>query len=119
MKIGKELGMKESHGGGLANHTGPEPCMGTGNSVNEALTGVRAGWVLSPEIWECLSGAVVLLTCGGNTAYTAGGEGCADPAGSETPGVHGSLLRGSREALRLALGDRSGVRTENPKGARP
>jgi hypothetical protein len=42
MKIGKELGMKESHGEGLANHTGPEPCIGTGNGVNEALTGVRA-----------------------------------------------------------------------------
>jgi hypothetical protein len=26
MKIGKELGMKESHGEDLANHTGPESC---------------------------------------------------------------------------------------------
>ena len=31
MKIGKELGMKESYGEGLANHTGPESCPGTGN----------------------------------------------------------------------------------------
>lgn len=111
--------MKESYVEGLANHNDPESCAGIGNGASEALTGERASWVLSPEIGECVSGAVVLLTCGGNTAYTASGEGCADPAGSETPGVHGSLLRGNREALRLALGDRPGVRTENPKGARP
>jgi len=41
--------MKESYGEGIANHAGPESCAGGGNCVGEALTGVRAGRVLSRE----------------------------------------------------------------------
>ena len=42
--------MKESYGEGLANHTGPESCGDGSNVMAEALTGVRAGQVLSREI---------------------------------------------------------------------
>ena len=42
--------MKVPDGEGLASHTGPESCGGDCKVVVEALTGVRAGWVLSPEI---------------------------------------------------------------------
>ena len=42
--------MKEPYGEGLANHTGPESCGGGSNASAEALTGVRAGQVLSREI---------------------------------------------------------------------
>ena len=42
--------MKEPYGEGLANHTGPESCGGGSNAMAEALTGVRAGQVLSREI---------------------------------------------------------------------
>ena len=35
---------------GQANHTGAESCAGAGNGVGEALTGERAGRVLSPAI---------------------------------------------------------------------
>jgi RNA-directed DNA polymerase len=107
MKTGEELGMKESHGEGLANHTGPESCMGTGNGVNEALTGVRAGWVLSPEIKGNTPGADGLLLLGKQHCPHRYGEGWAGPAGSETPCMHGSSLRGNRETLRLALVDRT------------
>ena len=41
--------MKESYGKGLAAHTGPESCGGVRKGVVEALTGVRAGRVLSRE----------------------------------------------------------------------
>ena len=42
--------MKESYRKGLASHPGPESCVGVGNCVGEALTGVHAGQVLSCEI---------------------------------------------------------------------
>ena len=42
--------MKESYGEGLASHTGPESCGDGSNGMAEALTGVRAGRVLSREI---------------------------------------------------------------------
>lgn len=42
--------MKEPYGEGVANHTGPESCGGGSNAMAEALTGVRAGQVLSREI---------------------------------------------------------------------
>ncbi len=43
--------MKESNSEGIANCTGPESCGGTARKDGtEALTGVRAGWVLSREI---------------------------------------------------------------------
>ena len=42
--------MREPYGEGLANHTGPKSCGGGSNATAEALTGVRAGQVLSREI---------------------------------------------------------------------
>ena len=86
---------------GLANHTGPESCAGVGNGVGEALTGEGAGRVLSPEIARVL-GADVLLTHGRRCCTPRHGEGWADLAGSETSGMHGNMLRGTREALHLA-----------------
>ncbi len=42
--------MKESHVEGVANHHGPESCVGGGNVAGEALTGENAGRSLSSEI---------------------------------------------------------------------
>ena len=41
--------MKVSHDEDLANHIGPESCVHPRKVVREALTGERAGWVLSCE----------------------------------------------------------------------
>jgi hypothetical protein len=41
--------MKESYGEGLATHTGPESCGAACEGGIEALTGARAGWVMSRE----------------------------------------------------------------------
>ncbi len=41
--------MKESYGEGLASRTGPESCVAVREGSGEALTGVRAGRVLSRE----------------------------------------------------------------------
>ena len=42
--------MKESYSEGIANHTGPESCVGYPRGGGEALTGVHTGWVLNREI---------------------------------------------------------------------
>jgi len=42
--------MQESYGEGVATHTGPELCGVSREAGLEALVGVRAGRVLSPEI---------------------------------------------------------------------
>jgi hypothetical protein len=42
--------MKESYGEGVAIHTDPESCAGACEGSGEALTGARAGRVLSREI---------------------------------------------------------------------
>lgn len=42
--------MREPYDEGLANHIGPESCGGGSNDTAEALTGVRAGQVLSREM---------------------------------------------------------------------
>ena len=54
--------MKESYDEGLADHIGPESCMVVREDRLEALTGVRAGRVLSPESNESNPGADVGLT---------------------------------------------------------
>lgn len=42
--------MKEPYSEGIANHTGPESCVGIPGGGGEALTGVRVGWVFNREI---------------------------------------------------------------------
>ena len=90
-----------SYSEGLATHTGPESCVATGNGRREALTGERAGRVLSPEIGLFL-GADALRTRGRLHRKHRFGEVPTDPAGSETPGMHGNIVSGTREALSLA-----------------
>jgi len=86
---------------GPATHTGPEPCVALGNGRREALTGERAGRVLSPEIGQLL-GADALRTRGRQYCTPRYGEGWADLAGSETSSMHRNTWRGTREALHLA-----------------
>jgi hypothetical protein len=110
--------MKESHDEGLAIHIGPESCAGIRKGIGEALTGKSAGWVLSPETKVSIPGADVLPIHGRQHRILRYGEAYTDPAGSETPCMHGNSLHGNREALRLALEDRAKVRTVNPEGER-
>ncbi len=44
--------MKEPYGKGLATHPDPESCAGCREVTGEALTGARAGRVLSSEICQ-------------------------------------------------------------------
>ena len=91
--------MKESYVKGLANRDGPESCVVARKGDGEALTGVRAGWVLSREIYLVRDADPVRRR---GRPQPAGRKGKARwyPARSETPGMHGSNLRENREILR-------------------
>ena len=116
------LEMKEFYNEDLANHIGPESCVVSSNGHGEALTGVRAGRVLSFENGAHISGADVLPLSGRPHHATRSGKVCMDPAESQTPGMHGNMYRGNREALSPTspkAGRLGEVRMENPTGVQP
>ena len=88
--------MKESHVEGLATHDGPESCAVARKGVGEALTGVRAGRVLSRER-PFLRGADVVRRGGRQHPPRRKREACWDPARSETPSTYGNTSHGNRE----------------------
>jgi hypothetical protein len=96
--------MKESYVEGLAAHSGPESCVAVREGSDEALTGVRAGRVLSRESNHCLRAVLR-----GADAVRRGGrphsahryrEMRRGPARSETPCMCGNTSRENREILR-------------------
>ena len=91
--------MKESYVKGLANHNGPESCGDTRKGRAEALTGGRAGRVLSREM-ELKRDADLFGKWGRQQPTYRKGEVRRYPARSETPGMYGSNLRENREILR-------------------
>jgi len=107
--------MKESHTEGIANHSGPESCVGTSNGEREALTGVRTGWVLSPENPE-EPGADAVKRSGRQYLLYRYCEIQQDLAWSQTPYMYGNSMRGNREVPCSTSGVRTAVRVENPKG---
>ena len=95
--------MKESYVEGLASYGGPESCVHAREGVGEALTGEKAGRVLSCEIHalrreaQVVRGAEVLETCRRPHRACRIGEASTDPAQSETPCMRGYISRGNRE----------------------
>jgi hypothetical protein len=114
--------MKVSYGEGVATHTGPESCVGAGNCAGEALTGGRAGRVLSREIHapqvRVLRGADAVEGGGRPHRVRREREAYRDPARSETPSMHGSTSHGNREIPPLSVTHDVTDRIGNPKGAR-
>ena len=103
--------MKVSYSEGLATHTGSESCMFVGNGGREALTGVRAGQVLSREIeppsrkrWLLLGADAVELS-GRQNWKRRYRETLLDLARSKTLCMHASTLSGSREIPCLSVGE--------------
>jgi hypothetical protein len=92
--------MQESYGEGLATHAGPESCAVDREVGGEALTGVRAGQVLSREISGLLRGADAVEKGGRLHRSRRQRETREDPARSETPSTHGSTSHGNREIPR-------------------
>jgi hypothetical protein len=94
--------MEDSYSEGLASHTGSESCVCVRKGADEALTGVRAGRVLSCEIHApprggLLRGADAVEKGGRQDLLCREGERQQDPAQSETPGMYASTSRGNRE----------------------
>ena len=98
--------MKESYVEGLASYCGPESCVHIREGVGEALTGVRAGRVLSRVIhapWRELRvvrGAEAVEISRKQHRGRRFGETPMDPARSQTPCRHGNTLLGNREVPR-------------------
>src|SRR5882724_11267446 len=108
--------MKESYVKGLANHNGPESCVGWSNPRGEALTGESAGWVLSREN-DTERDADPVGERGRPQPTVRFGKGRWYPARSETPSMYGSNPRENREILRPPKPARLG-RIEKSKDVR-
>ena len=109
--------MEVSYGEGLASHTGPESCADAREGRGEALTGERAGRVLSREICGQLRGADAVETGGRPHRSCRQRETRTDPARSETPRTHGSTSRGNREIPRPPAARGAAGRTGKSKDA--
>ena len=119
--------MKESYVEGLASYGGPESCVHVRKDVGEALTGVRAGRVLSRVIHDLGlrsrgdRGAEVVETHRRPHRCSRYGEAASDPARSETPRTRGNISHGNREIPRPAAAARESVaaaRIVKPSGVR-
>ena len=88
--------MKESYGEGEATHTGPESCGVACEGGTEALTGVRAGRVLSRER-TFLRDADAVGESGRQHRAHRYREVPPGPARSETPSTYGNTPHGNRE----------------------
>jgi hypothetical protein len=93
--------MKESYGEGLASHTGPESCAMACKDQGEALTGVRAGWVLSREITYALTGSTGSRRrpnrAEGESGCIVNARGICSLRGRRPHSTHGNTTRGNRE----------------------
>jgi len=108
--------MKVSRDEGVASHVGPESCGDDRKVVPEALTGERAGRVLSLEngtLW----GADAVLSGGRQQRLLRHRKERPYPTWSQTPGTHRSTSRGSREIPGSAWAPAQ-ARAVNPKGVR-
>ena len=110
--------MRESYSEGLANHTGPESCACSGNTLREALTGVRAGKVSSSENCLIVLGADVLCPYGRQHSGSRQGETFRGPSESETLSMHGNIFRENRDPLCLSP-FAPGTAWRIPNGSRP
>jgi hypothetical protein len=88
--------MKESYGEGLATHTDPESCGAVCKDRVEALTGARAGRVISRER-RILRDADAVGESGRLHQAHRYRERRLGPARSETPCTYGRTSCGSRE----------------------
>ena len=88
--------MQKSHDSGLATHIGPESCGAARKGGVEALTGERAGRVISRER-NPLRDADAVGGCGRPHRVHRYREVCQSPARSETPCTFADTSRGNRE----------------------
>jgi hypothetical protein len=88
--------MKKSYESGVATHIGPESCGAACKGGVEALTGERAGRVLS-RVRITLRDADAVEVGGRQNRAHRYREVSLSPARSETPGTYADTSRGNRE----------------------
>jgi len=103
---------------GVANHAGPESCVGTRKGAGEALTGGRVGRVLSRERRSKTSGCPGRVASRRQHPWRRHRKAPRDPARSKTPRMHGSTLRGNREIPRLLVAEGATGRIGKSKDVR-
>jgi hypothetical protein len=81
---------------GLANHGGPESCVGDPRGRSEALTGVHAGWAIEPRNGQ-VRGADALVIGGRPHRWQRYRELPANPARSKNLCMRGVSERENRE----------------------
>ena len=109
--------MQESYGEGLAIHTGPESCGAAREGGVEALTGVRAGRVLSRET-NILRDADAVEVSGRPHPVRRYREVQRSPARSETPSTLGNTSHENREIPCPPEADGASGRVGKSKDAR-
>lgn len=110
--------MKEPHIEGVATHDDPESCATAREGRSEALTGARAGSVLSRENRQ--SGTPTqLLYAEGNTLRGRHRESPGGPARSETRSTLGTFSRENREVPRVLATDGVAGRAGKADGRTP
>ena len=109
--------MRVSYGEGVATHTGPESCAAVPEDRGEALTGVRAGRVLSRER-KMLRGADAVEEGGRPHPVRRYRKTRWSPARSETPSMSGHTLRENRESPWSPVADGAAGRIGKSKDTR-
>ena len=109
--------MRESYGEGIASHTGPESCTAARKGGREALTGGRAGRVLSRER-TLLRDADAVEESGRLHPGRRYRETPRSPARSETPSRPGHTSRENRESPWLPAVDGIAGRVRKSTDAR-
>ena len=87
--------MKVRHDEGVANHIGPEPCVGVSDGVGEASVGERTGQPLSRDSYS--SRAPTPLGRRKATRSSASSQALERLGVVADPGMCGNSLRGNRE----------------------
>ena len=82
---------------GVANHDGPESCVGVCEGVGEALAGVHAGRAIEPRNVSLVWGADAMSLCGRQHRWPRYRELPADPARSRNPSMCGASMCENRE----------------------
>ncbi len=103
--------MKESNDQGVADQIVPESCIGLRKDAGEALTGVRAGWPLSPETISRVP--THFWVCGRPHGTVRQGENRSDPAGPLDP-MHARTHLAQEAGRSLLRSEFSQARMVNP-----
>ncbi len=98
--------MRESYDEGVASHIGPESCGGGSNAMAEALTGVRAGQVLSREMLVN-SGVLTIWVSRKAIPGMSLTRDMSGPRAVGDHGAYGNTLHGNREILCPPLSEES------------